>query len=436
MFDPETFENPEKASTYIYKAFHGDFDFPVHETMSQHVSRVDLVDMLTFDRAEFEKTISTSVKKKIKIESKWEMVKIWSICELNPSKRDISEISEATEVSFIEMASLSNKGKIDFKENRKIKDLKKGWFTYFRENDVILAKITPCMENGKCALAKNLTNNIGFWSSEFHVFWCQKDKILPEYLFSFLNREEIRKIAESNMTGASGHRRVPIEFYEKMDIPLPPLDIQQKIVDEMDVVERWEEEMKGKIENWRKNIIALFEDWLQENLTIYRLSDSDIFEVSIGKRLLKHEILLDGEVPVYSANVFEPFGYVNEYLITDFGVPSVLWWIDGDWMVNYMWEGMSFYPTDHCGVLRIRGKKLSEKYVAYVLEKEGKKVEFSRTKRASIEKIQGIKIALPPLSEQSRIVAEIDQIEAEIMALESELASIPVQKEVILKKYL
>ena len=97
---------------------------------------------------------------------------------------------------------------------------------------------------------------------------------------------------------------------------------------------------------------------------------------------------------------------------------------------------MPFYPTDHCGVLRIRGKKLSEKYVAYVLEKEGKKVEFSRTKRASIEKIQGIKIALPPLSEQSRIVAEIDQIEAEIMALESELASIPAGKEAILKKYL
>ena len=97
---------------------------------------------------------------------------------------------------------------------------------------------------------------------------------------------------------------------------------------------------------------------------------------------------------------------------------------------------MPFYPTDHCGVLRIKGKKLSERYVAYVLEKEGKKVEFSRTKRASIEKIQGIKITLPPLAEQQRIVTEIEKIETEIGTLESELASIPVQKEAILKKYL
>ena len=78
MFDPEIFDNPEKASTYIYKAFNGDFDFPVHESMSPYVSRVDLVDMFTWDRAEFEKTISLSVKK-IKIESKWEMVKIGNL---------------------------------------------------------------------------------------------------------------------------------------------------------------------------------------------------------------------------------------------------------------------------------------------------------------------------------------------------------------------
>ena len=97
MFDPETFENPEKASTYIYKAFTGDFSFPVHESMSQHVSRVDLVDMLTFDRAEFEKTISLSVKKKIKFENIWSTNNLKFLNEIADIKKGISITKERTQ---------------------------------------------------------------------------------------------------------------------------------------------------------------------------------------------------------------------------------------------------------------------------------------------------------------------------------------------------
>lgn len=74
----------------------------------KYVSRANLVDMITWDRAEFEKNISLSVKKKIKMESKWEIVKLASVCEINPSKKEISEISEDREASFIEMSSVSN----------------------------------------------------------------------------------------------------------------------------------------------------------------------------------------------------------------------------------------------------------------------------------------------------------------------------------------
>jgi len=75
LFDADIFDNPTKASTYIYKAFAGDYDFPIDEAMQNNVSRHDLVDMMTFDRVEFEKNISLSVKKKVKIESKWDLVK-------------------------------------------------------------------------------------------------------------------------------------------------------------------------------------------------------------------------------------------------------------------------------------------------------------------------------------------------------------------------
>ena len=115
-------------------------------------------------------------------------------------------------------------------------EVRKGSYTSFQENDIIIAKITPCMENGKCALATGLTNGIGMGSSEFHVFRCGTE-ILPKYLFGYLNRQVIRQKAEKMMAGSSGHRRVPIRFYQQLLIPVPPLNDQQKIVSQIQQAE-------------------------------------------------------------------------------------------------------------------------------------------------------------------------------------------------------
>ncbi|MCX6800085.1 MAG: restriction endonuclease subunit S, partial [Candidatus Falkowbacteria bacterium] len=221
----------------------------------------------------------------------------------------------------------------------------------------------------------------------------------------------------------------------KIKIPIPPKDIQEKIMREIEEIERKEEEGKKRVEELENETINLFENRKQET-TSYRLSDSDIFEISIGKRVIKKDLLEKGEIPVYSANVFEPFGYVNKLLIEDFSIPSILWGIDGDWMVNYMPENKMFYPTDHCGVLRIKDKQVSERYLAYFLQKEGIKLEFSRNKRASIDRIQGLKISLPPLPEQQKIIAEIEKIEKEIETLQAEIDNAKKQKEKVLRKYL
>lgn len=133
-------------------------------------------------------------------------------------------------VSFIEMTSVSNSGFIEHKIDKPLGELRRGSYTYFREDDVIIAKITPCMENGKCALATGLTNQIGMGSSEFHVFRANEEKILPAFLFYSLNRETIRKEAERNMTGSSGHRRVPIAFYKGLTVAVPDLETQKAII--------------------------------------------------------------------------------------------------------------------------------------------------------------------------------------------------------------
>ncbi|WP_210670662.1 restriction endonuclease subunit S, partial [Helicobacter canis] len=168
----------------------------------------------------------------------WDTIKLNNkkYLTLNPSKREIANIDENTIISFVEMASVADKGYIQNKVDKPLKELRKGSYTYFAENDILIAKITPCMENGKCAIAKNLTNGLGMGSSEFHIFRTHKG-LNNKFLFACLNQDSIRQEAAKNMTGSSGHRRVPISFYESLQIPLPPLEAQEKIVSTIERIE-------------------------------------------------------------------------------------------------------------------------------------------------------------------------------------------------------
>jgi type I restriction enzyme S subunit len=118
-------------------------------------------------------------------------------------------------------------GAISQTSMRRVSEVEKG-YTNFRDGDVLFAKITPCMENGKCAIAKNLTNGIGFGSTEFHVIRA-KDEIIAEWVYYFLRQESVRIEAERNMTGSAGQKRVPRKFLVEVPIPLPPLDEQERI---------------------------------------------------------------------------------------------------------------------------------------------------------------------------------------------------------------
>lgn len=170
----------------------------------------------------------------------------------------------------------------------------------------------------------------------------------------------------------------------------------------------------------------------------YRLSlaNPDDFDVSIGKRVLNRQFIPTGPIPVYSANVKEPFGYIDELLIKDFSMPSVLWGIDGDWMTSYVPENVQFYPTNYCGILRCKTEAVNPHYLAHILEKEGKRMGFSRSYRASIDRIKGITFTVPDKKTQDGTIAEITAIEAQIKAIESALNSLNGKISGILNHYL
>ncbi len=169
LFDADSYDNLEKASTYVYRAFKGDYTSPIAEAIQSHISRIPLTDMFNFKRDSFEKNLSLVAKKKVEFNTKWDKRRLASFCQTNPGKDQLSSLDDSHTVSFIEMSSVSNDGCITYKEDKTIKQLKKGSYTLFQDEDIIIAKITPCMENGKCALARNLTNGLAMGSSEFHV---------------------------------------------------------------------------------------------------------------------------------------------------------------------------------------------------------------------------------------------------------------------------
>ena len=159
----------------------------------------------------------------------------------------------------------------------------------------------------------------------------------------------------------------------------------------------------------------------------------------IGKRVLSKDIEdkpSDGATIVYSANVFEPFGYIKREFIKDFSMDSVLWGIDGDWMVNYIAKNKPFYPTDHCGVLRVKTDKIHPIYLKFALEQEGIEKRFSRSNRASTERIKALTIKAPSITEQKNFVEKLEKFELQINKAQKIIDSAKVKKEEILRKYL
>lgn len=152
----------------------------------------------------------------------------------------------------------------------------------------------------------------------------------------------------------------------------------------------------------------------------YSLSNK-IFDINIGDRVVSDEVEENGTIPIISANVFEEFGRISKTNITDFSLPSIIWGIDGDWMVNLIPAGTPFYPTDHCGYMRIKSDNILPKYMALALEAEGRYEKFSRNNRASIQRIQNLVIQIPSdVSIQQAIIDEITTLEEKIK--ENEIA--------------
>ena len=429
LFDAEIFDNPEKASTYIYKAFSGDYDFPIDEAMKNNVSRHDLVDMLTFDRAEFEKNISLSVKKKVKIESKWELKKLGEVSEIEYGTRIVKKSEQG------KIYPVYGGGGETFKSDN-----------FNREDTFIISRFGMSPKCVRYISGKFFLNDSGLTLNT-----ANSDILNQDYLnqFLFLNQEMVylsgQGVAQKNLE---------IETFNSLKIPLPPVNIQQKIVSEIEVLEAKEKKAKEEVEKQKEKIKDVISKVAGELIQLSNITS----KIGSGAtpRGGEGSYKQNGISLIRSQNVYDNEFYEKGLAFIDEeqaeklkGVTveknDILFNITGASICRCCIVPEKYLPArvnQHVSIIRVTGLALP-KYVQTILVSEIYKNQLleigdGATSREAITKqqLEDFKIPLPPLSEQQKIVSEIEKIEAKINALETEIAEIPKLKEAVLKKHL
>lgn len=405
----------------------------------QYGKIVNTVDMLDFGLVDFSKVINLNVQSSgnvTKYSSKFETQLIKNIVDINQETFDPTTTPNK-KYHYVDIASINkDRASIDFSNVVTGRDAPSRARRIAKNNDVIISTVRPNLK--AFAIVNDLPEDTLF-STGFAVLSSKNTNVLlNEYIYIvFLNDTILMEQILSKM-GKGSYPSINQKDIENFVIPVPPLAEQKKIIAEFDKIDKEIQKTTDIISGTDKAISDKFDEMFGENkLKSYTLCklDSDDFELFIGDRVIASEIVTNGKYPVFSANVYEAFGRIDKQNITDFGVASVLWGIDGDWMVNLIQKDIPFYPTDHCGVLRIRSNEFVAEYVERMLFKVGQKERFSRANRASVSRIKGLSIPVPPSALQkefAEFAQQQNEKKTEAMTLKKELLN--VRKE-ILKKY-
>jgi type I restriction enzyme S subunit len=357
------------------------------------------------------------------------------VCQIKPPKREARErLANDQLVSFLPMEDMGIDEKYVRAAQEKPLSAVEGSYTYFADGDVLLAKITPCFENGKLGIAEGLTNGIGFGSSEYIVL--RPDKSLSkEWLYYYLSRETFRVEGAARMAGAVGHKRVSKEFIESYSIPVPPLSEQQRIVGLLDEMFEGIATAKANAEKNLHNARALFESRLQATFTRH---GSNWVETTLGSvcgfvggsqppksafskiksadtiRLIQiRDYKSDKHVVYIPRTQAKRFCNADDVMIGRYGPPlfQILRGLEGAYNVALMKavpdesklsRDFLFYFLKHSTILQ---------YVIYHSERAAGQIGVTK------ETLEPYPIALPSLEDQQTVVGSIRMLETETQRL-------------------
>lgn len=313
------------------------------------------------------------------------MIPLVDLAVINPT-RSLMKIGPDDFVSFIPMADITEGGRWINRQSRKHKEVRQG-FTYFEEGDVLFAKITPCMENGKGCHAIGLDNGIGFGTTEFHVLRAREDAD-PGFIYQWSIYQDLRRQAKNSMTGSAGQQRVPKEFFEKFLVPLLTKPEQAKIAEILSTVDRAIEKTEALIAKQQRIKTGLMQDLLTRGIDEHgnlRSEKTHQFKDSpLGRIPVEWEVRRLGESSEICNNFRKPIAalvrdtvkgdypyygptgildYINEYRVDG---KFVLIGEDGDHFLKFKTQEMTllvdgkFNVNNHAHILRGKDNVITE----------------------------------------------------------------------------
>lgn len=421
----------QKLAWSVRCAFNG--EQCVNDELEKYAKCVRTSNMMEFSKPSFDMQIKLSADKKMMIASKYPLIKLGGddgVCDIKiggtPSRRNPAYFTGKN--LWVSIAEMNGQVITDTKE--KITE------AGIKDSNVKLIPKGTTLLSFKLSIGKTAMAGADLYTNEAIAALIPKDRsqITDEYLFALFNS---KLIDLENVGNKAFGKSLNSEYLKnEVRIPLPPQNIQRQIVSECEQVDDEYKHSLASIEEYKRKIAEAFDSLDEKANAVMKLSDNRVFDVSIGRRVLNTEVNPNSSIPVYSANVFEPFGMIDKLLIKDFSKDSVLWGIDGDWMTNVIPANEPFYPTDHCGVLRIKTNDILPKYMAHLLEEEGKKAGFKRSYRASIDRIESLSVQVAPIEEQRKAISEIETYEQKISEAKAVMAGCAERKKQILEKWL
>lgn len=352
---------------------------------------------------------------------------IGDVCTINPRKSHLADIPPDTRVSFVPMSDLNeNRMLFQPREEKRLSEVAAS-YTYFEDNDVLLAKVTPCFENGKAGIARGLLSGIGFGSSEFYVLRANR-QVLPEWIYFCVMHPLFRDGAIAQMTGTGGLQRVPRGYVENFQIPLPPLEVQQEIVAEIGDYQKVIDGARAVIDNYHPHI-PIHPEWPVVELGKVCMIKSG------GTPDRSNERFWNGDIPWITTTLIDN-GVIegaNEFITAEGLNNSSTWIVPKGTVLMAMYGqgvtrgrvailGIDAAINQACAAFQVKDGSLYPGYLFRVLQsryEDLRRISDARggnQSNLSAQVLKDYSIPLPPLTTQQSIVAEIEAEQALVNA--------------------
>lgn len=378
------------------------------------------------------------------------MVKLGDVCTINPKSPGFQD--ELT-VSFVPMPKIGENGEFDPSEIKTYQEVKKG-FTYFRNGDVLFAKITPCMENGKGAIAQSLENGVGFGSTEFYVLRPLCEYVTSKWLFYLLSWEAFRKKAEKSMTGSAGQKRVPKNFLTEYVVNIPDLSTQEKMTDTLDkvchLISLRKQQLAKLDELVKVRFVEMFGDITETVPLSYYISALSAGKSLAGEKECINKVLKTGAA---TYDEFDPSQVKN--LPTDYIPQADHLLKTGDIIISrmntlelvgataYVWEApQSTYLPDRLWRAEI-SKNACPVFIWQLLIQDSSKEEIRKIasgtsgsmKNISKPGLLGIRVKKVEFEAQKEFSIFVEQIHRQKLTIQQSLDKLEVLKKSLMQEY-